>query len=209
MRLLGLALLMLSALLLGLLIACSGSDDDDDDDNATDDEAADDDADDDDSMSQMWTDPTTGLTWATACQLVGSYDGDEGYCEKLYLDGATDWRLPTISELRTLIRGCAATETGGECGITDACRFKDPYDFDCWNESCDGCEMAAGPGTDGMYWPTELDPAAECDDAGFYGFASSSLIADVSSTYWGVDFFSAALVWVYDSAMLLCVRSAP
>jgi uncharacterized protein (TIGR02145 family) len=58
-----------------------------------------------------------------------NWDEAVSYCEDL------GGRLPTISELRTLIQNCPATETGGECGATDSC-----LSSDCWNGKCDGCE---------------------------------------------------------------------
>ena len=74
------------------------------------------------------------------------------YCKALNLAGYTDWRLPTINELRSLIRGCSYTEPGGECTLTDSC-----YTHSCNNAYCDTCSTypMAGPGKDGCYW----DPA--------------------------------------------------
>lgn len=77
------------------------------------------------------------------------------YCDGLALCGHGDWHLPTISELRSIIRGCPATETGGSCGVTDEC-----VERDCWSEECQGCTTGAGP-TDGCYWETSLSD--ECD----------------------------------------------
>jgi len=103
-----------------------------------------------------WTDPTTGLTWQT-----GSYatnvDAAEAiaYCTDLVLAGISDWRLPSISELRTLLRGCPDTEAGGACHETDECPG---VGSDCYDgQACMGCEWMKGPGKAGCYWPPEMD----------------------------------------------------
>ena len=71
-----------------------------------------------------------GLTWSDASSSPMTWDKAITYCENI------GGRLPTISELRTLIKNCPATETGGECGVTDECLFSN----DCRNDPCDGCE---------------------------------------------------------------------
>jgi hypothetical protein len=84
-----------------------------------------------------WTDPTTQLTWQypTAVNWMGWQEAVD-YCARLNLDG-DGWHLPTIGELRSLIRNCPATQTGGTCGVTDGCLEQ----FQCWGETgiCNGC----------------------------------------------------------------------
>lgn len=70
-----------------------------------------------------------GLDWSDASSNKMDWDDAITYCENL------GGRLPTISELRTLIQNCPATETGGECGVTDNC-----LSSDCWTDPCGGCE---------------------------------------------------------------------
>ena len=71
-----------------------------------------------------------GLYWSDASSSSMTWDEAIIYCENL------GGRLPTISELRTLIQNCSATETGGECGVTDSCLSYG----DCWNYACDKCK---------------------------------------------------------------------
>ena len=68
------------------------------------------------------------LTWAAAGTHCSSIGG----------------RLPTINELRTLIRNCSGTVTGGSCQVTDGCTNA----ATCYNESaCGSCPSKS----DGSY----------------------------------------------------------
>jgi hypothetical protein len=53
--------------------------------------------------AQSWLDSETGLTWTVKDngEDVG-WNQARGYCESMELDGFTDWRLPTIDELKTI-----------------------------------------------------------------------------------------------------------
>ncbi|GEM_PF-2958114 len=77
-----------------------------------------------------------GIKWSKKAPEEMSWSDAKAYCKNLVEDGSSDWRLPTISELRTLIQNCPATETGGECGVTDDCLSWD----NCRNDACGGCE---------------------------------------------------------------------
>ena len=99
-----------------------------------------------------WTDPTSGLMWENP-PMGGSKNLSQAksYCENLNLGGYTDWELPTIGELRTLIRGCPATEDGGSCNVEEG----DCLAWSCRDDSCKGCSYNDGP-ADGCYWPDEM-----------------------------------------------------
>lgn len=101
--------------------------------------------------SGFCSDPATGLHWTHPS---ASKQGDEllGYCDALDLGGHADWRLPTLDELRTLVRGCAGMEPGGACTVTDSCLEMQT----CWSDACRGCAGAQGPGVLGCYWDTAL-----------------------------------------------------
>jgi hypothetical protein len=75
-----------------------------------------------------------------------------------------DWRLPTISELRSLIRNCPATQTSGVCGVTDSCLSRES----CLNDTCKGYNTRGGPGPDGTFQPSELS-----SDIGWYWSSSA------------------------------------
>ena len=168
------------------------TDDDVTDDDVTDDDSTDDDASDDDSTADddddddlplncddvVCQDPNTGLVWQR--QSVCCYDWDEArdYCQNLSLDGHTDWRLPAISELRGLVRGCPGSETGGACGVTDQCLER----MSCWNDACCECPIDGGP-AGGCYRPQEL--TGDCD-----WLWSSSPTTDVDNLAFGIYFFS-------------------
>ncbi len=125
----------------------------DDDDNDNDDASPaddDDDNDDDASPAATWTDASTHLMWEVGKSGGRDWDSALTYCTGLSLAGYGDWRLPTINEMRTIVAGCAATETGGLCGVTNACAAPSGR-----NENCSGCAQYAGPGPAGCYWPSE------------------------------------------------------
>ena len=152
--------------------------------------------------SGVWRDPTTGYLWENPpSETWRTWEDAVSYCDGLSLCGypAGSWHLPTISELRSLIRGCPGTERGGACGLTDSCP-----DYSCFTALCLGCSYRLGPGGEGCYW-----------DAGLMGtcwaYWSSSLDAGGSYYAWYVGFHYG---YVRDPHSLLahyarCVRSGP
>lgn len=106
------------------------------------------------------------------------------YCESLSVDGG-GWHLPTIGELRTLVRGCPDTEIDGSCDVLDATCLTF---FTCWNpDLCSGCPLMSGPGEGGMYWPQGIQ-----GDCCLYW--SSSLQEDLDDSAWAIGFSTAGIL---------------
>lgn len=127
-----------------------------------------------DSTPDTWKDPQSGLTWQVFPTNGNmNWASAKAHCKNLSLGGFNDWRIPTISELRSLIRGCQATEKGGACGVTDSC-----LNDNCWKEPCQGCSSKGDSGLDGAYWPPELSGEVNWYSGEDYWYWSSSAVAD-------------------------------
>jgi len=150
--------------------------------------------------AEVCTDTKSNLMWQNDKENYLSPKEAEAYCDQMNLDGYTDWRLPSISELRTLIRGCPETETGGLCSVTDECLSADS----CWDYSCAGCEYKEGPGTFGRYWP---GPPEELQGNGWH-FLSSSPSCDSGDCAWSVCFHFGYIFIPPSNADVRCVRNA-
>jgi hypothetical protein len=149
-----------------------------------------------------WLDRATGLCWQEEPSTDRlNWASAAAYCKTLDLGGYRpgSWRLPTISELRSLIHGCPNTEKGGRCGVTDSCSGAG-----CWNDSCRGCTYLKGPGRGGAYWPAGLSGPVSW-------YWSSSSYAGGSSNAWYVDFDDGYVYYVGKSYTyyVRCVRGGP
>lgn len=108
--------------------------------------------------------------WSKKAPDTMNWSDAKAYCADLNEGGYSDWRLPTISELRTLIKNCPVTETGGACRVTNDClSWKD-----CRTSVCDGCSGSL----DGRY--------SKLGDTEW--FWSSSELSDIADLAWRVDF---------------------
>ena len=90
-------------------------------------------------------DPGTGLEWQQSPPDIAlTWQEAKDTCEQ------AGWRLPTISELRTIIVGCEALDL---CGVTDECTSWQH----CQGTTCTAqCDVYMGPGLDGCYRPEGL-----------------------------------------------------
>ena len=111
-----------------------------------------------------------GNMWSPGFLDYVTWDVAVSLCDNMTACGYSDWKLPTISELRTLIKNCSATETSGSCGVTDSCLSYN----DCRNDACGGCEYDESGGH------------SKLGDTGW--FWSSSVRSGSSNSAWGVNF---------------------
>ena len=198
-----------------VLFACNTSDEsnekgssDSDDDDAT----GEDDAVDFYSLNNLpediWTDPDSGLMW----QVWPKGDARFNYytaiehCDELIYGGYDDWRLPTISELRSVTRGCPSTQRNGECDVTDTCNSMECFDYNCY-----GCERQNGPAEGGFYWPNGFSEAEKYFYSHYY--LSSTEYSDPKSDLaydpsWCIDFEKAGLYFLNKTTATTarCVR---
>ncbi|MBO4699941.1 DUF1566 domain-containing protein [bacterium] len=115
----------------------------------------------------IWSDRSANqMDWSSAKQ----------YCDDLTEGGYTDWRLPNIDELRTTIKNCSKTETGGQCKVSER---NGCLSSSCWNPdgSC-YCEYKKNNG--GYY--------SKLGDDDNVMLWSSSVPSDYSSLRWYVYF---------------------
>lgn len=59
------------------------------------------------------------LQWSSRSAKKMNWNAAISYCENLTEDSHDDWRLPNIDELRTTVKNCPKTETGGECKVSE------------------------------------------------------------------------------------------
>ena len=120
-------------------------------------------------------DVATGLGWVTP---PGSRSASAAAieCDGYSVAGLTDWRMPTITEIRTLAGGCAPTASGGTCPLADpgcldtTCGIQSP--------ACDSCTGGQGP-NQFQYCKVDVQicshfhtssPCTDCGDAGGFNW---------------------------------------
>lgn len=145
-------------------------------------------------------DPGTSFLWQKIW--VGEWEQSAAlaYCQKNQagLPGS-GWHIPTLDELRTLIRGCSDTETEGTCAVGGDCLSEE----ECWHGKCAGCTFDLGP-SKGCYWDDLL--AGQC-----ISYWTSSTDASLDAHAWYVDFAKAGVLTGHKANPrgLRCVRKGP
>ncbi len=155
-------------------------------------------------LDGTWYDSSSGLTWQNPpADSSMDWEDAKDYCSNLSLAGFSNWRLPQIGDLRSLIRGCPSVEIGGLCDVRNSCNYAGPQ---CGEAYCSPCLEESGP-ADGCYWPNEME--GECSR-----YWSSSPVENSDEYAWGVNFYNSSLYWYGEGNFevfnnVRCVRGAP
>ncbi|HPM47602.1 MAG TPA: DUF1566 domain-containing protein [bacterium] len=125
--------------------------------------------------------------WSNKSPKTMNWSDAKKYCENLKEEGYSDWRLPTISELRTLIQNCPRTDTGGACKVTNDC-----LSSNCWSNACERC-----------YPRSSYSKLGDTE-----GFWSSSELSDREDRAWNVGFGNGDVSNIYKNLnhYVRCVR---
>lgn len=132
----------------------------------------------------------SSLYWSKRSRDKMNWNAAVKYCQNLNEGGYSDWRLPTISELRTTIKNCSDSQSGGSCRVSDNC-----LGSNCWSYDC-RCEYRENNG--GYY--------SKLGDDDKVWLWSSSVLSDGPSYRWYVDFVSGYVGYIYYVDFNLYVR---
>ena len=129
------------------------------------------------SIKTPCVDPNTGTTWSKKNLSLQTYDAAESFCENLTEGGYSDWKLPDIDQLRSLIQNCSATEAG-----SPSCKIS--LENNCVS-SFSECPC-------GQY--CDLDSSGTYSKFGDTAYFWSSTETATTNIYWVINFYSAAFV---------------
>ncbi len=154
-------------------------------------------------LRPYWVDPATNLKWEHPARFAlpskkGSWAAAYAYCDALTVGGVAPgaWRMPSIDELRTLVRNRAAVQPGGSCKVCSACAAP------CVASTCDtGCNGGAGSSSC-LFAPPEL--GSDCTNP--FDQWSSTEVSNHPGSHWSLTFYSASLYTVATEGGVRCVR---
>jgi hypothetical protein len=150
---------------------------------------------------RTFRDPTTGLVWQLRGELPRAWSViAKGYCRRLKHAGADDWRMPTIDELRSLVRGCKRTASRGRCRLRQRCSAE----ARCFSGNCRGCGKKATDRPDRCYWPAAF--GKRCERVIWSCTTDRGRKVPVN---WYLDFSTAGLIkglWKRQVSSVFCVR---
>ena len=141
------------------------------------------------------------LIWSARSEDKMNWQNADNYCKDLNTKkygGFTGWRMPNISELRTLVLNCSFTEPNGSCNINTSCLYM--YEETCDNEACTDCEY------------DETNPGKHSKFGDSAGLWSSSTASDNSDYAAKIYFYSGNVGFTekedYNHYYVRCVRTA-
>ena len=109
-----------------------------------------------------------GLQWSNKSSREMNWNDAIDYCKNLNEGGHSDWRLPNIDELRSLIQNHSGTQTGGTCKISEKAGKL------AWSDRTDDCKGRNG---------SNFSKLGDTD-----WFWSSSTRYDIPNHAWHVNF---------------------
>lgn len=135
-------------------------------------------------------DAQSTLIWSGKPVSAMNHEDAVQFCETLTEGGYSDWRLPDIDELRTLIMNCSGTIPSGSCKVSAR--------TECLSDECFSDKCGCGKNTNGKY-----SKFGDID-----GLWSSSKYGIGNEASWGVLFLNAAVRHAQNSGefYLRCVR---
>ncbi|MCK5808794.1 DUF1566 domain-containing protein [bacterium] len=135
------------------------------------------------SDAMLVKDKDTGLMWQQFhSKSRMTWFAAEKYCENLaYRNYGEfhDWRLPTISELKTVIKGCQSGSS--TCKVEDSCLS---LTF-CYRDNSCSCPKNKGPGEKGFYWSKGVWKYRGDEEAKFWSSSRHSLVMEF---FWYISF---------------------
>jgi uncharacterized protein DUF1566 len=154
----------------------------------------------------VWTDTSTDLMWQNPNldNAVLNWSDAVDYCGDLSVSSYSDWRLPTISELRTITSGCASIAPDGLCGVTDSCLSA----ADCQDAGDSDCGGCGGTVNDSI--EQYLNPELSQFVADTIWSSSERSDKPELNRAWGLSFLYGSITsWNKDlSEAVRCVRDA-
>ncbi len=137
--------------------------------------------------SGVHLDSETNIAWAPAGGFLTNSAAVQ-FCSEFELGGISDWRLPTLNEVKTLVAGCPTAIDDGTCEVGDACPA-----LTCAANGCERatCPLGEGPGTNGRYLrpnaPTEAimqtsTVCSDCEQASIWIFNPTGYLSPVPVT---------------------------
>ena len=142
------------------------------------------------------------LQWSSRSSETMKWQNAMNYCKNLNENGYSDWRLPDIDELRTILKYKERTVTGGVCRVSakSGCLASNCWSWDTCAKSCDhGWNKCT----------SYVDGYSKLGD-GKLPLWSFSTLSDYKDAAWGVDFKDGYVNGYNKSAnsYVRCVRNA-